>query len=140
MPVVGNRIQADVDAVVILQVLRPRPVGDERHALAGDAFLRQQVQRVPAMRPFAGQDRQPGAIDGLENPRPKPQDDGIDLAEVVQAAEGDVALLRRRQGVDRRLALERIVAPERVRQADRLLGVAAIVGVRADRDDGSVMR
>ena len=54
----------------------------------------------------------------------------VDFAEVVEAAERDIALLQGRQRADRRLARERIVAPEGVGQADRFLRVAVVVEAR----------
>ena len=75
VPVVGNGIQSDVDAVVILQVLLPGLAGRRTSRDRGATpSSRQQVQRLLAMRPFAGQDRQPRAIDGLEHPRPELED------------------------------------------------------------------
>ena len=71
VPVVGDRIQSDVDVVVIPQVLLPGLVIDEPHSVAANALLCQKVQRVPAMRPFMSQERQPGSIDGIENLLPK---------------------------------------------------------------------
>ncbi len=126
MPVVGDRIQRDVDAAIIVQVQRPRPGRDERHAIAGNTLAGQHVLRVPAMRPLVGEERQPGTLDRYEDPRPDLQHARIDLAEVVQAAEADESLLRGRQGTDRGSALLRIVAPEAVGKPERFLRVAAV--------------
>ena len=126
VPIVGDRIQSDVDAVVVPQILGTGLVNDEHHPLRANSFLNQQVQNLPAMRAFPGQDRQPRTRDGRKNLRPKLEDLRIDLAEVVKAAERDIALLCRWQGVDRRLAVQRIVTPKGLRQANRFLRVASV--------------
>ena len=43
------------------------------------------TERVLAMRSFARQNRQTGAIDGIENLCPNLQNERVDLAEVVEA-------------------------------------------------------
>ena len=122
--VVGEGVQPQVDA------------GGKAPDTAGGAGGRRTFTRSGAMPscaskssvrwrwlPFGGQISNLRTLDGLEDSGPEFQHGGVDLAEVVEAAEGDVALRQGGQGVDGRFAAERIVAPESVGQADRLLGV-----------------
>ena len=67
MPVVGDRIEANVDAVVDLEILRARSAGNKGDAVGRDRFPFQQIQRVLAVAPFGSQDQQLRAIDGLED-------------------------------------------------------------------------
>src|SRR5208337_3268670 len=123
-------VEPDVDAVVEFQILWARQSGNEGHTIGLDAFQFQQVQGVLAMGAFGGQEHEPGAIDSLEDLGPKLQDRNVHFAEVVEAAERDVAVFQGRQRVDRRFAGKRIVAPESVWKADRFLRVVVVVEAR----------
>ena len=91
MPVVGERVQHQVDVVVAPQVLSPRLVRDERHAVGRDALLLQPLDGVAAE---AGPRGRAGADASRSTARSTRAQSastlGVDLDEVVQAAERDV--------------------------------------------------
>ena len=68
--VIRERVEADIDAMVELQIPRARLPGDEGHAIAAYAFPFEQIQGTPANRARRGQEQEPRAIDGRENLRP----------------------------------------------------------------------
>ena len=73
-------------------------VGDEGHAIGGRRLPRPaspaRCRRCDPRRPAASA----ASIDGLEDPRPELQHRRVDLAEIVQAAKGDIALRPRPAG------------------------------------------
>lgn len=126
MPIIGSRVQPDVDLVVIPQVLPSRLVGDERHSIACDALRGEQVLHALAMSPFTSQQDEPRAIHGFEDLRPQLENRRVDLTEVIETTKSNLSFRGRRQRVDGRLAVIRLVAPERVGQPDRFLGVVFV--------------
>ena len=109
---VGERVESDVDAVVQFEVRRPGLPADEGHTLAFDPCPLQQFRSALACGAVWCKQNQPRAIDGAENPCPERQDEFVDLAEIVEAAECDLAAVQGRQGIHGRPAGERVVAPE----------------------------
>lgn len=120
--VVGEGIDHQVDAVVLLEVGQHGAGRDELHAVGGRTLEPQKRPDAVAMPArWRKQDKARSRECGEES-RPKAEDRVGDLPEAIETAEGDVASGQCGQGIDRKPATDgSVVAPEAVRKVDDLL-------------------
>ena len=126
VPVVGQGVQAEIDPVVELQILGPRSLVDERDACRINLLPLQPGQDLVPRRALwrHHQEARPGTARSTR--AQSARHPAVDLAEGVQAAEGDRAGFQGRQRAHRRLVGQRVVTPEGVRQAHGFLGVEGV--------------
>src|ERR1700678_3468301 len=102
--------------------LQVSPTGTPSHqfdAIAINTLTLQQIQNRLSMTSFGAQNQHPRSINRFKNLCPESQNLFVDFAEVVQAAEREVAARLRRQRIDGCFRLERFQAPERISKANR---------------------
>ena len=102
--VIRESVEADVDAMVELQIPRAGCLATKvtLSRFTPSSSSKSRVRRRTEPSGARSNSREP--IDGLEDLSPQLQDRIVHLAEVVEAAERDAAVLHGRQGADRRFA------------------------------------
>ena len=123
--VVGEGVERNVDLVVERQMVFGLDFGrQDPEPLAADAVGREgRLEHGPGLG-VAGAGRfqhQAGALDLLENPGPEGDHPSIDLGQVVERAEGDVAVTLHRQRPDLRRVAGRRIGEKAARQTDQEL-------------------
>jgi len=95
--VVGEGVEAKVDAVVEFEILLARLAVEEGDAGGIDGKL---VEYAGAGGAFGGEDEHAGGGEGVEDLGPEVEGGLCDFAEVVEAGEGDVVVGEGGEGVD----------------------------------------
>ena len=122
--VVGEGIEAQVQAVIAVGDTDSRAPGDELDAVAGDAAVLEQPEYAYPMTAVLGMDQQSRRRAGARRSVHHSSRAGrLTLAELIQAAERHEAVLRAPAIRRPAAVVRRLIAPEAVREPDRSLGV-----------------
>src|ERR1700729_2644265 len=86
VPAVGKWVEDNVQALIQLEILPERARWDEIPSVRLDSFPFQKLQCRRALAAKSASQNEPRVFDLREHPRPKPERQFFDLAEIVQAS------------------------------------------------------